>query len=525
VKKLRHSWLFAALTIMLGVAVLSSTMAAPAMRVVLGTPTAVLDQSVSGARLSQSAAEIAAAQAGGSGGAAPAPQPPLEILLGSNSVTSQTYVPGNRPTLFGVEDTVGGDWMADYIVDVFSNADGDATWRNSDIDNIVVDPAYKDVHDQVSGKTIRDVLPDTNTKLLYPGVTGNYKFTLKNPESFPIEWRLTITDENVKKIPMRYRLLKGAEYLVGDDVGAGSWVDIPATGIIYPPAADDMKVLSAMASEPEFTLEWKWEYLEDDDQDEADTKLGEDAGSFVRELMPYYRLNFLVNAEAADEIEDEKYVIIWYYTDPITGELIEWDRWEINKEDLGKTIRELIDIYGFAGMPPDPKIPGFRFLGWRDKDGVDIDENYVVEEDKFVMGANGLELELQLMGRFNSTGSNTLPPWKRPKALLPLLALIPVAGLLPLIPLMALLPLLPLIPAALLLPFLPGWIARLIPDRCDDCHQWKCKCDEPPEEGYVKPPKTGDILYDLAPVYLLLAVSTGLTLLTVKKRKKDEQNA
>ena len=299
VKKIRHSWLFAALTVVLGVAVLSSTLAAPSLRIVQSSPTVLQEQSVSGAQApGQAASTEAAQQAKGAGTgtaaqqAGSSPAPPPDAQQGDGSVSAQTYTGGNRPTLFEVTDTTGGDWMVDYIVDVFSDSvtNGNDAWRDDDID-AALDPAYKGTHTQASGNVVNDVLKDT--RLLYPGVEGEYKFTLKNPETFPIEWRLTIQDENLKQIPLKYRILRGGiGYVVGN---ATDWVPIPTAGIVYP-SATGFEKLNRLGTE-DFTLEWKWDIDEDDDRD---TGLGGESGGALDdpERMPYYRLTFKLESEA-----------------------------------------------------------------------------------------------------------------------------------------------------------------------------------------------------------------------------------
>jgi len=284
--------LFAALTIVLGVAVLSSTLAAPSLRIVHSAPTALQEQSVSGAQAPGQAAAAEAAQQAGSSSA----QPP-DVQQAGGSVSAQTYTGGNRPTLFEVKDTTNGDWMVDYIVDVFSNTvtNGDAAWRNDDIDN-ALDPARKGTYKQASGHEVHDVLPETG--LLYPGAGGEYKFTLKNPETFPIEWRLTIQDENEKQIPMKYRILKGpTNYVIGGNTGveATDWLPMQPGGLAYPSAAGFEK-LSRSATE-DFTLEWQWILDEDDDRD---NDLGEESNGALDdpERMPYYRLTFKLESEA-----------------------------------------------------------------------------------------------------------------------------------------------------------------------------------------------------------------------------------
>jgi len=99
------------------------------------------------------------------------------------------------------------------------------------------------------------------------------------------------------------------------------------------------------------------------------------------------------------ECPDDTFVMIWNYTDPRTGDLIEWDRWIIFQKDLGKSIQELTDIYGLMGIPNDPPIPGFQFIGWRDKDGMYITEDYIADEAKFELGT------LRILGKFNSSSS------------------------------------------------------------------------------------------------------------------------
>ena len=115
--------------------------------------------------------------------------------------------------------------------------------------------------------------------VIAPGSHGSYLFRVKNPESRPLEYKITLseTDENNPKLPMKYRLKNGTggtEYIGGDawrsaDSILVDWTNIGAGLVAY------------------YTLEWRW----DPANDSTDTAIGTQSGNTA------YVLNIIINAQ------------------------------------------------------------------------------------------------------------------------------------------------------------------------------------------------------------------------------------
>lgn len=114
--------------------------------------------------------------------------------------------------------------------------------------------------------------------VIAPGAAGQYVFKIENPDSKAVEYtiRLTESDQNNPKLPMRYRLGTGTP---GPDYRVDStWREasaISSGNVTIEPGGTDY-----------FTLEWKWVTTDD----RTDTAIG------MQGLGPVYMLNITISA-------------------------------------------------------------------------------------------------------------------------------------------------------------------------------------------------------------------------------------
>lgn len=110
------------------------------------------------------------------------------------------------------------------------------------------------------------------TRAFIPGTVGKYSFVLSNDSDVAIAYNIKFTDDNLYRIPMRYRLLSGNAYIVGNE---SKWVTISELKC--------EKLLSLDNSRTLYTLEWKWAA---DIDDAADTAAGQaSAASYTLDIQ------------------------------------------------------------------------------------------------------------------------------------------------------------------------------------------------------------------------------------------------
>ncbi|OUQ16553.1 hypothetical protein [Lachnoclostridium sp. An138] len=104
-------------------------------------------------------------------------------------------------------------------------------------------------------------------KLIAPGSSGSYQFTVCNSAGFPMEYKIETKGTNQREIPLYIRLHeKDGQYLIGSET---EWADLRENVTAVRELAQDAKHT--------YILEWKWETRSDAD----DTAIGIDARSYV----------------------------------------------------------------------------------------------------------------------------------------------------------------------------------------------------------------------------------------------------
>jgi len=251
-KKNRRGVLITALTLVLGLAVLSTTIVAPQMRAVQSFAYV--------AEEAQTLEAMAAAAAQGT--AVHAMQSPAHIDLRTQERVSQPFFAEvlEHIKVNGVPDTspdpgMRKPWADGVLLDVLSSSN------------------------TPSGLARDESLP--NIDIVVPGSEGSYVFTLSNIDSHACDYLFTIREgpnapDNYLDFPIQYRL-DGGGWMFLDDLKQQEF-----TGIVDAGATR------------EFLLEWKWDYFMCDAQDQVDTALG-----MATELYQL-QLNIIV---AADEFD------------------------------------------------------------------------------------------------------------------------------------------------------------------------------------------------------------------------------
>lgn len=126
------------------------------------------------------------------------------------------------------------------------------------------------------------------TAVIAPGSKGCYTFTIQNTKDFPMEVCWQLSDENLHKIPMQYRLKVGTDYLYGS---AKEWI-----------AGEDLEKYLIedqlfSGEQREYALDWEWPFFTNDEQDQRDTELGNLAAA---EEDVKYQLCLSIRAEGDD---------------------------------------------------------------------------------------------------------------------------------------------------------------------------------------------------------------------------------
>lgn len=106
--------------------------------------------------------------------------------------------------------------------------------------------------------------------VIAPGSKGCYTFTIQNTKDFPMEVRWQLSDENLHRIPMQYRLKIESDYLYGS---AQEWIQ--GENLEKYLIEDQL----SPGEQREYALDWEWPFSKDEKQDQRDTELGNLAAS------------------------------------------------------------------------------------------------------------------------------------------------------------------------------------------------------------------------------------------------------
>lgn len=127
---------------------------------------------------------------------------------------------------------------------------------------------------------------ELGNQLVFPGVTGQYSFTVRNKSAISKECEVIIEDENNFAVPLDVRIKKDGEYIIGSE---NEWA--------VSAAFDSDIYMIEPESDNVYELEWKWDFYNNDDDDIRDTILGVNAHY---ENEPY-NVNIKVLAETEPE--------------------------------------------------------------------------------------------------------------------------------------------------------------------------------------------------------------------------------
>jgi len=158
------------------------------------------------------------------------------------------------------------------IVEAREKADDSRTWSQATSINIFGRRENSIGNNNLNGLNSGE--PDHG--VIAPGDSGIYPFLLKNIESYPIKYTISLsdTDESLPKIPLKYRLKMSDSYVGNDQWQSAEEIQ------------SDIKVL-APGSIDYYTLEWKWIT----ESDALDTMIGRQSES------GFYILSILINAQ------------------------------------------------------------------------------------------------------------------------------------------------------------------------------------------------------------------------------------
>lgn len=176
----------------------------------------------------------------------------LEAYLGGGVLmnTSTPFSDDNSINL-EISDDDDSDWFTtDTLLDIFAVRDEDGNIINA----------------------------KNEDRIVWPGMKGSYPFMINNNSEHSLRYKISFENTNEYGIPMRFKLLKGKDYVAGSET---KWV-----------SADELLLgISTIEKNEEipYVLEWQWM----DFDDVHDTKLGTEA------IAKYY-LNIEIDFEVAN---------------------------------------------------------------------------------------------------------------------------------------------------------------------------------------------------------------------------------
>jgi len=353
--KKRHSALVTALTLVLGIAMLTTILAVPRLRPVQNTEAAAEATQVqtfpaAAGKSPASAVQWQALQSPAyiTMAAPPNPADGTWDYVPPGDTTGSPYPYRvwehgknglNVPQPTGYSATTN-DWrVLSPKLDILSSYTGSAAHSGHH-------PAVPDVS-----------LPDMD--ILIPGCAGQYKFTLQNVDATEaIEYLINIEEAAKQSFPLRFNLTR-------DDTSqslTGGWKYMSEIESVWLPGETTPGELTPSTTRT-FTLGWEWAYERGNKVGVIAEGDGEDTdiGKYEIDDVPEYQviLNLLVRM---------KQVTIWVYYDP-RGGTVTPDKIEYRVGDKYGKYRQ-----------PVPVRPGYRFLGWVDENGNLVNPNDLVPQ-------------------------------------------------------------------------------------------------------------------------------------------------
>jgi len=358
-KTKRRGVLYTALTLVLGIAILTTTLVAPRLQLVKHA-TAEESQTLKAAGAGAPDKAKQALQSPAFFGVQAMPpsyiDEPGDKVYPLGALWEHDKDGDNRPIASGsLAPSVNRTNVPDntYQLDILSA-----------VDEGKVSPAT------IAGKEMND-LSDID-RIIVPGSHGHYNFTIQNIITSPCDYAFIIEigdDPRLKeadwsRFPIKYRLwqvtnpsplagtLISGDGLIAD--GENDWVGVVLGGL------PEVKGTLAGNQAREYRLDWKWDFETDDVQDGIDVSLGKQ----VYDVPPYYQLKLSLAIWAES-------VKVWVNFDPNgEGATVDPEGKEYNVED------------SFGTTLPTPVRAGHEFTGWVDKDGVLVTSATLVDPVK-----------------------------------------------------------------------------------------------------------------------------------------------
>lgn len=133
---------------------------------------------------------------------------------------------------------------------------------------------------------------ELGNQVLYPGIKGEYSFTVNNRSLHDREAEVVIDDTNDFDIPLDIRMSRDGVYVLGSEDSYVSSADYDSGVYKIDPEGQSV-----------YKIEWKWDLYNSEEDDSRDTELG--VAAHYKDL-PYY-LNIVVYGEqdVIEQLEPE----------------------------------------------------------------------------------------------------------------------------------------------------------------------------------------------------------------------------
>lgn len=128
---------------------------------------------------------------------------------------------------------------------------------------------FRQSYNESGSETVRS---EDGSKVIAPGTSNFYPFTLENNGSLPLDYTVSLKVEDygtgtgsVTDVPLEWRLL------AGDGAALSDWRGYTETAEVMKRATLDVR------RQDSFTIEWHWAYERGEGMDQADTEMGDRA--------------------------------------------------------------------------------------------------------------------------------------------------------------------------------------------------------------------------------------------------------
>lgn len=119
---------------------------------------------------------------------------------------------------------------------------------------------------------------DDNSRLIWPGQSDKFVFYVQNDGELPLNYQLSLSENNASNIPLRFKILMDGKYIVGSKNSWASTANFSGKNIEIDPGKT-----------VQYKIIWEWPDENTPEANERDTKLGISSGQYIIQATVYFK--------------------------------------------------------------------------------------------------------------------------------------------------------------------------------------------------------------------------------------------